>query len=276
MDDDVGQDTGWQWAVWLWVATCICGALLAGCDELVKYERTVDLSAPCAAGALFTGRTHNGSIDVAGADVTECKVRATIRTRASTPAGAKELAEKVRVRLEVCDEKTISVKIDRPPTRLGGSVSVSLTVEVPNQTRVDVVTHNGSVKVRDLTGDIEAETHNGSITLRDIWGAVRAKTHNGGVKVSYRDTAPPAPDVDVVTHNGNITLISPPTLSARIEAKTHNGSVRTDIPITVTGKIGRKLVGTIGSGEGHLRLRTHNGSIRIKQQSIRRILNLQR
>ena len=78
--------------------TCICGVFLAGCEELVKYERTVDLSAPCAARALFTGRTHNGFIDVAGADVTECKVRATIRARASTPARAKELAEKVQVR----------------------------------------------------------------------------------------------------------------------------------------------------------------------------------
>jgi hypothetical protein len=49
-----------------------------------------------------------------------------------------------------------------------------------------------------------------------------------------------------------------------VDADTDVGSIRTDLPLTVKGKIGKSLHGTIGAGEGKLYLRTDVGSIRIR------------
>jgi DUF4097 and DUF4098 domain-containing protein YvlB len=71
--------------------------------------------------------------------------------------------------------------------------------------------------------------------------------------------------VFVETYNGSVEFIAPPGLSAKAEVETYNGSITTDIPITIVGELGKnRRKGTIGSGEGHLRLSTHNGSIRIR------------
>jgi DUF4097 and DUF4098 domain-containing protein YvlB len=80
-------------------------------------------------------------------------------------------------------------------------------------------------------------------------------------------------DVSIVTHNGRVELSAPPDYSATADLSTHNGSIRTELPITVLGKVsGRKLRGTIGAGEGRLHVKTHNGSITIKQrQSVLRV-----
>ena len=106
---------------------------------------------------------------------------------------------------------------------------------------------------------------NGKIICRDISGDTQLKTHNGGINVYYSETAPPACEVSLITHNGSVEFASPPNFSAEVDASTHNGSINTELPITVKGKVSRrKLTGIIGTGQGKLHLETHNGSIRIR------------
>jgi len=263
----------------MFMAGCIS---ISGCLMQAKYERTVQLSAPLSPGSGFEARTHNGSITINGAETAECNMTATIVTRAGTDEEAQELSEKVNVTLVPSGNRLIT-KIDKPTQLINKSVSVSLDVEVPNQTDLDLVTHNGAVEISDITGKLNAtthngkvaaerisgttalRTHNGSVTCREISGGTQLKSHNGSIKAYYTDTAPAVCDISIITYNGGIELETPPGFSGRIDASTHNGSINTDLPITVTGKISRsKLTGTIGSGEGQLHLETHNGSINLK------------
>jgi len=255
---------------------------IGSCAMQAKYERTVQLSAPLSPGSAFEARTHNGSITINGADVAECNMTATIVARAGTDEEAQELAEKVNVTL-VPSGNSLITRIDKPLQLINKSVSVSLDVEVPNQTDLEIVTHNGAVEISDITGRLDAtthngkvtterisgttalKTHNGSVTCREISGGTQLKSHNGSIKAFYTDTAPSICDISIVTYNGGIELQTPPGFSGRIDASTHNGSINTDLPITVSGKISKSSIkGTIGSGEGQLNLETHNGSIRIR------------
>ena len=238
--------------------------------------------APLSPDSAFHAQTHNGSIKINGTDVTECNMTATIVTRAATDEEARELSEKVKVTLVPSDNRLIT-KIDKPSQLINKSVSVSLDVEVPNKTDLDLVTHNGSVEISDITGRLEATTHNGKVTservsgttalkthngsvmCRDISGSTQLKSHNGSIKAYYTETAPLGCDISIVTYNGGIELKTPPGYSGRVDASTHNGSINTDLPITVSGKISKtSLKGTIGAGEGQLHLETYNGSIRIR------------
>ncbi|MHC4753023.1 MAG: DUF4097 family beta strand repeat-containing protein [Planctomycetota bacterium] len=259
-----------------------CSINIGSCAMRAKYERKVQLSAPLSPGSTFIAQTHNGSITINGADVTDCNMTATIVARAVTDEDAKELAEKIKVTLVPSGNK-LTAKIEKPTRLINKSVSVSLDVEVPNQTDLGLTTHNGAVGIANITGQVNATTHNGKVTsekvsgttvlkthngsviCREISGDAQLKTHNGSVKAFYSKAAPSICDISIVTHNGSIEFAAPPELSAKVDASTHNGSINTDLPITVAGKLSKnKLTGTTGTGQGKLHLETHNGSIRIR------------
>ncbi len=247
-----------------------------------ESRRTIYLSAPLPPGSGFETKTHNGYIIITGADVTDCNITAEITARAMTEEDARELAEQTNVVFEQGMNK-LTAKIVKPLNMFNRSVGVNLKITVPNQTDLELTTHNGRVEISNITGkvdgtthngkmtienvsgDIELLTHNGHITCREVSGNTKLRTHNGGIDVYYSETAPPVCDVSLITHNGSIELESPPNFSAEVNASTHNGSINTDLPITVKGKVSkRRLTGTISTGEGKLHLETHNGSIKIK------------
>jgi len=261
---------------------CLPVFLSNGCIPTAEYERVVHLSEPVGAAGVFEAETHNGSITVNGAATNMCDVTATITARADTEENAKKLADKVQVWLDTSGKK-IAARIEKPALIGWQHVGVAFDVKITNHINLELVTHNGSVEVSDITGEVEATTHNGAVTTRDVTGNhsltthngriscqqisgdIELETHNGSVDVVYATGAPAACKADITTHNGGIDFTSPPNFSAKADISTHNGSIRTVLPITVVGEVSkRELRGTIGTGEGRLHLETHNGSIRIK------------
>ncbi len=263
---------------------CLCSLLtVGGCYlPIAKYERTVELSAPLAEGSLFAAQTHSGSITVNGASLTDCSLTATITARAATEEEAQKLAEQTKISLEPSPGK-LTAKIEKPLLVSNQSIAVNLDVTVPNRTNLEFSTHNGAIKVTNITGKVDGTTHNGSVTTEQVCGAAKLlthngsircdatsgdaelKTHNGDVKLRYAETAPAVCSISIVTHNGGIELTSPQNLSAAVEASTHNGSIRTELPITIVGNVSKRSIsGKIGAGQGKVRLETHNGSITIR------------
>jgi tRNA threonylcarbamoyladenosine modification (KEOPS) complex Pcc1 subunit len=266
----------------LLLITAGCYIEIGSCAMTAKYERQVTLSEPMQAGEDFFAQTHNGSITVKGADVSDCNIIAAIIAHAVTDEKAKELAEKTQVRLERQGNKLV-VKIDSPSPLFNASVSVSLDVTVPKSTNPELITHNGPIEIRNIIGKIDAithngqvvaeevsgttkmETHNGSITCNDLAGNANLKTHNGQVHVHYSPAAATLCEISLFTQNGGIEFVAPTNFSAAIQASTHNGSIKTNLPIKVIGELSKsKIQGTIGSGEGKLHLETYNGSITIR------------
>ncbi len=268
--------------VTLVVAVAGC-CIQVGClPASAKYERTVQLSAPFAAGSSFEAQTHNGSITIRGGETADCNVIAQITARAGSDEEAKKLADETKVTLEPSGNK-LTAKVQQPSCFMNQSVSVSFDVTLPNQANLELTTHNGSVDITNITGQVNAtthngrvtadsvsgamklQTHNGKITCKEISGDMELLTHNGSVEADCSKSASAVCDISIVTHNGGIDFTAPPNLSAEVDVSTHNGSIDTDLPITVTGEVSkRQLRGTISQGQGKLRLETHNGSIKIR------------
>lgn len=259
--------------------------LLAGCGITTssrlmsaKYERTVQLSAALSSGSTFAAQTHNGLIIMAGAEVADCNLTATIVARAKTKEAAQKLAGKTKIRLERFGNK-LTAKIDKPILWTNQFVSVSLDAKVPHQTNLELLTHNGAIRIASIVGWVNAttyngevtaerlsgmtkfETHNGSITCKEISGDTRLITYNGNVKTYCSEAARSSCEISIVTHNGGIEFVAPPDFSTRLDSSSQNGSINTDLPINITRS---ELKGTIGTGQGKLHLETHNGSIRIR------------
>jgi len=234
------------------------------------------------AGSSFEAQSHNGSIKITGADITDCNLTATITARAVTEEDAQQLAERTTVRLESFGDRLIA-RVDKPAFLRNQSVSVSFDVQVPNESDLKFTTHNGSMEITNITGRLNGTTHNGKITVeqvsgiaellthngsiicRDISGDTRLKTHNGSIKAYYSQAVPSVCDISLITYNGGIEIATPSKFSGEIDISTSNGSIRTDLPITIVGKISKsRLTGKIGTGRGKLHLETHNGSIRVQ------------
>jgi hypothetical protein len=266
------------------VSIAVCLLLgISSCEiPSAKYEITVHMSAPLAAGSSFSAQTHNGAVTLEGREETGCNLTAIITGRASTEEKAKKLAEKTKVSLKTDGDK-LTVEIKKPTLIPNQSVSVSLDAQVPNKTNLYLSTHNGAVTVTDIQGQVDCithngriktsnvsnhtklKTHNGAVICEQISGDAWLSTHNGGIKVSYAIDAPGVCETVMTTHNGSINIKTPPNLSAAVNLSTHNGSINTELPITLIGTVSKnKLNGKIGEGLGKLKLETHNGSIKIR------------
>jgi DUF4097 and DUF4098 domain-containing protein YvlB len=306
---------------------------------MAKYERQVELSAPLEPGSTFAAATRDGSITLEGVQSSECRLLATIQTRARTEEAAQQLNEQIEVTLESVG-RNLSVVIDKPSVIRNAHYGVSLAGTVPLQTNLALSTSDGSVHLTNIEGTVDAKTSDGSIQADNIKGdtkfrtsdgriqcarieatsldlktsdgsinlegvtatsciartsdgsitladarsesldlntsdgtircrnvaasRIQCRTSDGSVHIECATDAPTVIDGTVTTSDGSITFTAPQGLSARVEASTDDGSIRTTLPITVSGKVGKSLSGTIGAGEGRLVLKTHDGSITIQ------------
>ena len=247
------------------LVVCLCAAMaLSGCgDYKAKYEKTEKIIVPVAEAVALSVEAGVGGITITGADVTDCNVIAEITVKAETEEEARKLAEKVKIEAKTSGDK-LSLKVSRPAELKKRSLEVKFKIVAPKQLKLDCSINVGNVSISDMNDQIKVSGNVGSIFCRQIIGNVYVTSNVGSVEVEYEDAAPAALDIDITTNVGSIELVVPPQLSAQVSASTNVGSVNTDKPITVVGKVGKSISGTMGSGEGRVRLKTNVGSIQIK------------
>ena len=283
----------------LGVSSCVC---IIGCGwegGNIKYERTVEVSTPMAGIEAFWARTENGSITLKGEDTTECRITAIIQGRSFTAEQAETLAIQTEVVL-VPEGNRLKADLQKPQIQRGESISVSYDIILPVDTAVELHSTNGAIRAENLTqsaaaystngslyltavkGDVTGHSTNGKVQLQEVSakrmdlrstngslsghqvaGDLNASTTNGSINMEYSLSAETIIQIDMSTTNGNISLTVPRKFSAQVDASTTNGRIHTDLPVTVQGKIDKSIHGTIGAGEGRLKLRTTNGNIKL-------------
>ncbi len=131
--------------------------------------------------------------------------------------------------------------------------------------RIDIQTDDGRITLSQIVGNIKVRSDDGSTRAEDITGDVNIQSDDGRITVVYAEDAGGVCNVSLVTDDAAIDLKAPANFSASAEIITDDGSINTDLPIKVTGKLGKSgIKGTIGTGEGRLYIKTNDGSIRIR------------
>ena len=212
-------------------------------------------------GRLVVDGSQNGGVAVRGGEGDGVVVHARISAQDETRAGAEALARRVRV--ATAGDRVHASGPDREGRRQWW---VSYLVEVPRRQDLEVTAHNGGVDVRGVAGELALETHNGGMSLTDVGGDVRARTHNGGLRVALAGRRWEGRGLDAETRNGGVQLEIPDGYAARLETGTVNGGLQTDIPITVQGRVGRRLSTDLNGGGPTIRATTHNGGVRIRRR----------
>jgi DUF4097 and DUF4098 domain-containing protein YvlB len=150
---------------------------------------------------------------------------------------------------------------------------------------LDLRTSDGSIRARDIGGDMLLETHDGSVVLDGIAGdldlttgdgsvsvsgkpgALKLKTGDGSITLRAESGTVMKDDWSVSTGDGGVTLYLPSDFAAEVDAHTGDGTIRSELDVR-GGDNGenerRTLRGRIGTGGKLLKVRTSDGSIRLK------------
>lgn len=174
----------------------------------------------------------------------------------------------------------------------GGSLALksgSGRIEIAQATftTCDAETSYGSVTVRGLQGDtLKCQSGSGSIDVSDgdasamdlstSYGRVRARgittadlravSSSGSVEVICSPACPPDLTASARSAYGSVTFTAPPGFAGRVTLASGYGPVETDLPVTITGRIGdkKRIEGTVGQGSGSLALETSSGSVTLR------------
>lgn len=200
----------------------------------------------------------NGSISVTGSTRRDITVQARVVATAESDSDARSLARDVSITLD-----NGRLRANGPENERRRSWSVSYRIDVPSAFDVNLETSNGSVAVEGVKGRIDMESSNGSVRLTDVGGRVNARTSNGSVHVTLTGRRFDGDGMTVTTSNGSARLDLPEDYNAHLIAGTNNGSLNLDIPVTVQGRVSKRIDTTLGSGGATIEMRTSNGSLRI-------------
>lgn len=202
---------------------------------------------------------RNGGITVTGWDRNEVRLIARVQA-SSRDDDPRDVVREIQVRTG----ERIEAEGPREWGR-GTGWSVSFELMVPRGTELRLRASNGGIRLAELTGVVDARTTNGGIHLVGGGGAVRGETTNGGLHVELLGDRWDGDGVDLRTTNGGVEIVVPRGYSAELETGTVNGGMRLDLPVTVQGRIDRRIRTTLGDGGPMIRALTTNGGVRLRQ-----------
>lgn len=222
--------------------------------------REQELTFAASGGELSVNARPNGGITVVGTTRRDIHVTARIQAQARRQADADALLGEIEI---VTDR---GLRAEGPRTNRDEGWTVSFVIEVPRQIDLTLSSTNGGITVRDVTGRLEMSTTNGGITLANLAGEVRGRTSNGSVNVTLEGDRWQGQGLDVQTTNGSVRLQVPERYHANLETGTTNGGMNFDFPVTVRGRISRRMETQLGDGGALIRVMTTNGSVRVGRQ----------
>lgn len=233
-----------------------CAQTRGSQDDARRYCEVRELTLKAPASGLDVDAQPNGGIRVRAADRTDVRVEARVQARAGSAEEAKALAGRVTI-----DTDGGRVRAQGPDTHRDSWWSVSYRIEAPATTGVTLHAQNGGISIEGMKGKTRFRTLNGGVDLTRLAGDVSGSTTNGGLRVVLAGRTWDGTGLDVRTTNGGVDIAVPDGYSAHLVTSTVNGGVDVGFPITVQGRIGRRLAVDLGGGGPTVRAVTTNGGI---------------
>jgi hypothetical protein len=131
-----------------------------------------------------------------------------------------------------------------------------------------LATGDGSVTVDDADGELDVDTGDGSVSVAGKLDVVKVHTGDGSITFRVEPGTSMKGDWSMITGDGGISLYLPADFGAELDAHTGDGAIRNELDVTEARTGGererRTLKGRLGAGGRTLRIRTGDGSVRLK------------
>jgi hypothetical protein len=132
--------------------------------------------------------------------------------------------------------------------------------------RITLATGDGSVTLDDAEGDIDVDTGDGSVSVAGKLGVVKLHTGDGSITFRAESGTTMKDNWSLTTGDGGVSVYLPSDFAAQLDAHTGDGTIRNELDLKTDGaEVSRRTVkGQLGSGGKTIRIRTGDGSVRLK------------
>ena len=132
-----------------------------------------------------------------------------------------------------------------------------------------LATGDGSVTIDDAEGDLDVDTGDGSVSVAGKLDVVKVHTGDGSITFRAEPGTSMKGDWSMTTGDGGVALYLPSDFAAELDAHTGDGAIRNELDVASAGggdseRERRTLKGRLGAGGRTLRIRTGDGSVRLK------------
>ncbi len=209
-------------------------------------------------GVNIDVRTSGGSIKVIGKDTDEVTIEMYVRKRGKYIKGSDKDLKGWDIDLSKSGNSvTAYAKRENGFSWNKNSVSVGFIVYAPKESKTNIKTSGGSIKIENLVGDQQGNTSGGSVSADNIKGELDLKTSGGSIKI-----ADVTGDVKASTSGGRIEAKN---VEGDVDLKSSGGSIGIE---SVGGSViartsGGSINAKIESPEDYIDLKTSGGSITI-------------
>ncbi|HZT30801.1 MAG TPA: DUF4097 family beta strand repeat-containing protein [Bryobacteraceae bacterium] len=219
--------------------------------------------------------TNDGAVTVRAWDLNRIEARV-------TTTGWKIGPGEVQVREHQTGDR-VELDVHLPSRTWGaGSRTVRIELQVPRQTRSEIRTGDGRIRIEGVKGEAHLSTGDGAIEADTLDGTLEARTGDGGIRVRGRldslrlHTGDGSIQAEILagskidtnwrveTGDGSVRLRLPSDFAADLDVHTGDGGISVDLPLTVSGvRNSSNLRGKLNNGTRPLYVRTNDGAIHI-------------
>jgi hypothetical protein len=126
---------------------------------------------------------------------------------------------------------------------------------------MSVYASSGDYKFYDIEGDLDVRTSSGDVYATGVAGSVRAQSSSGDIRL--KELTAKEGDFDIESSSGDVTLEVTDSFEGSISLKSNSGSVNSRLSGEIESLSESRLRGSMGNGNGRLRVSTVSGDIRI-------------
>ena len=167
------------------------------------YEETRDLKLDASGIETVVIEAGAGSLEVRGsADARSISVTAYIHVPEKEAKAQKIIESDLVLKLERDGNSAVlHGYFEHNGWNWGDSPSIRLEVEVPGRVGLDIEDSSGSMKIWDVSGDIEIEDGSGSLQMSNVGGNIKIDDGSGSVSIEGVGG-----DVSINDGSGSITI----------------------------------------------------------------------
>ena len=135
--------------------------------------------------------------------------------------------------------------------------------------RLAVNAGSGRLSATDINAtDIDLDLGSGGATLRNVTATtLKMDCGSGSTEI---DLVSDIRLLDIDAGSGGVTVWIPATLGAKVDIETGSGGIDLGVPVTVSRWDSDHVVGTIGDGQGTIRIEAGSGGVRLKKRGVSR------
>lgn len=143
--------------------------------------------------------------------------------------------------------------------------SGGITLEQIRGDRLAVNAGSGRLSATGIEAtDIDLDLGSGGATLKNVTATtIKLDCGSGSTEI---DLASDIRLLDIDAGSGAVTVWIPSTLGAKVDIETGSGGIDLGVPVTVSRWDSDHVVGTIGDGEGTIRIEAGSGGVRLKKR----------